>query len=155
MKTVLSFLLTLAFVSSSFAQAEKEKKPMAKKPAAEKPAPAAAPKTEEAKPEETKTQKALPMNVRVDAIDVAAKTFTMTRKKDKVSVKHVVADATEIKNSGVAAKFEDIKVGDTVAGSRIKKSDTEYDVVKITKFGAAEKEKPSAPTPKAEGAAKP
>ena len=46
--------------------------------------------------------------------------------------------------------FGDIKLGESVSGLRLKKSDTEYEVVKITKFG------PAAPkAPKAAGDAKP
>lgn len=155
MKTVLSLLLSLACVSSGFAQAAAEKKAMPKKPAAEKPAPpAAAAKSEEATPAKDATaQKALPMNVRVDAIDPASKSFSMTRKKDKVTVKHIVTTTTDIKNAGAAATFEDIKVGDMVAGSRVKKSDTEYEVIKVTKFGPADQK--AAAAPKADGAAKP
>ena len=93
--------------------------------------------------------KPLPMNVRADLIDTKAKTFTMKR-KDGVEVKHVVTDKTEIKNGEAAAKLSDIKVGEYVSGSRIKKSETEYEVVKITKFGP-----PPPKKPKAEGDAKP
>ena len=46
-------------------------------------------------------------------------------------VKFVVTDKTEIKNGYAVAKFEDIKVGDFVSGSRLKKSETEYELVKI------------------------
>lgn len=93
--------------------------------------------------------KPLPMNSRADAIDTKAKTFTMKR-KDGVEVKHMITDKTEIKNGEAAAKLSDIKVGEYVSGLRLKKSDTEYEVVKITKFG------PQAPKkPKAEGDAKP
>jgi hypothetical protein len=85
--------------------------------------------------------KPLPMNAKVDAVDAAAKTFSHNN-KNGTTVKFVVTDKTEIKNNGADAKFEDIKVGDTVAGLRLKKSNTEYEVVKITKFGAvAPKEK--------------
>ena len=98
------------------------------KKAVEKPAAATADAVKAAKP--------LPMHSRADAVDAAAKTFTMTR-KDGVSIKHVVTATTEIKNGEAAAKFEDIKVGDFVSGLRNKKSDTEYEVVKITKFGPA------------------
>jgi len=91
----------------------------AKKPAAEPGAP-----------------KAIPMYSRVDMIDTKAKTFT-TKKKDNTETKHVLTATTEIKNGEAAAKFEDVKVGDTVSGLRLKKSPTEYEVVKITKFGIA------------------
>ncbi len=80
--------------------------------------------------------KAIGMYSRVDSIDAAGKTFTHRNADGKV-VKFVVTDRTEIKNSDKPATLGDIKVGDTVSGSRIKKSDTEYQVVKITKFGVA------------------
>lgn len=80
--------------------------------------------------------KAMPMFTKVDAIDAAAKTFSHNN-KDGTVVKFMVTDTTEIKNGEAAAKLGDIKVGDTVSGSRIKKSATEYEVVKITKFGPA------------------
>lgn len=99
----------------------------------------------EAKPAEAKAGKTLPMNSRVDSIDTAGKSFTQ-KTKDGKEVKHVLGASAEVKNNGAAAKFEDIKVGDTVSGSRIKKSDTEYEIVKITKFG------PAAPKKAKEGA---
>ncbi len=80
--------------------------------------------------------KPIPMFSRVDAIDTKAQTFT-NKRKDNTEVKHVITATTEIKNGEAAAKFEDIKVGDTVSGLRLKKSETEYEVVKITKFGVA------------------
>ena len=88
--------------------------------------------------QETKSAKELPMNSRVDSIDAAAKSWIQKTKEGK-EVKHVLGSTAEIKNNGADAKFEDIKVGDTVAGLRLKKSDTEYEVIKITKFGPAKK----------------
>ncbi len=78
--------------------------------------------------------KAMGMYVKVDTIDAKAKNFTHTN-KDGTVVKFVITDTTDIKNGEAAANLEDIKVGDQVSGSRIKKSPTEYEVVKITKFG--------------------
>lgn len=92
--------------------------------------------------------KAMGMYVKVDSIDAAAKTFSHTN-KDGTVVKFMVTDKTEVKNGDAVAKLGDIKVGDTVSGSRIKKSPTEYEVVKITKFGPAPERK--AKEPKAEG----
>ena len=80
--------------------------------------------------------KALGMFTKVDAIDDAAKTFSHTN-KDGTVVKFMVTDTTEIKNGDAAAKLGDIKVGDTVSGSRIKNSATEYEGVKITNCGPA------------------
>lgn len=146
MKKLLTILTLTAFAAipaTSFAADKKEA-------AAAKPAEAKAEKAKEEKPAEAKEGKNMPMNARVDAIDAAGKTFTQTLKKDGSVVKFVLTDKTDIKNGGAAAKFEDIKVGDTVSGVRMKKSDTEYEVVKITKFGvAAPKEK------KADGEKKP
>jgi hypothetical protein len=78
--------------------------------------------------------RAIPMYVRVDMIDPATRTFSLKR-KDGVLIKHVVPAEAEVKQGPVAAKLEDIKIGDYVSGSRRKVSETEYTVVKITKFG--------------------
>jgi hypothetical protein len=86
--------------------------------------------------------KAIPMHVRADAIDAKAKTFTM-KKKDGTEVKHVLTDSTTIMNGEAKAKLEDVKVGEYVSGLRKKKSETEYEVVKITKFGPAPEKKPA------------
>ncbi|MEK0449791.1 MAG: hypothetical protein RL088_2059 [Verrucomicrobiota bacterium] len=125
----LTFGLAIVASPAAFAQAKK------KEPAAPAAAPAGAPAADAKKPE-AKAAKPLPMNARADEIDAAGKTFTQVNKDGK-KVKHVISDATEIKNGEAAAKFEDIKVGDTVAGLRNKKNadGTEYEVVKITKFG--------------------
>jgi len=78
--------------------------------------------------------KALPFNIQVSTIDAAGKFWTHKNKTGK-EVKFVVTEKTEILNGTAPAKLEDIKVGDWVSGLRVKKSDTELDVVKITKFG--------------------
>ncbi len=85
--------------------------------------------------------KTIPMHSRADVIDLAGRTFT-TKRKDGVEVRNVIPDGAEIKQGTAAAKLEDIKVGDYVSGSRRKLSDTEYTVVKITKFGPKETKKP-------------
>jgi len=88
------------------------------------------------KPAETpkvKVEKPMPMHAVVDSIDATAKSFTHKNKDGKM-ITYMVTDKTEIKNGEKIAKFEDIKVGDNVHGMRLKKSESEYDVVKITKF---------------------
>lgn len=147
MKPLLSIItitaLTLGLSSGSFAADAKTKT------AAEKAADTAKKAGDTAKPAAEKVTgeaKSIPMYSRADAIDVKGKTFTMT-KKDGVAVKHVITDTTEIKNGEAAAKLSDIKVGEYVSGLRKKVSDTEYTVVKITKFGPKEEKK--------EGEAKP
>jgi hypothetical protein len=156
MKKVLSIItlgaVALALPSSGFA-AEKKAKPAAEATAPAAPAEGAKKPAEPAKkaaeaPAAAGEAKPLPMNAKVDAIDAKAKTFSHTN-KDGTVVKFTVTDKTEIKNGEAAAKLEDIKVGDTVAGLRLKKSATEYEVVKITKFGVA------APKEKKPDAAKP
>ena len=77
-----------------------------------------------------------PMYVPVEAIDARARTFT-SKSKDGKETKFVITEKTEIQNGTEPAKFDDIKVGDSVSGVRLKKSDTEYEVVKITKFGVS------------------
>jgi hypothetical protein len=110
--------------------------------------PAAAAKDATAKA--TGQAKAMPFSARADTIDAKAKTFTMKR-KDGVEVKNVVSDTTEIKNGETAAKFGDIKAGNYVSGTRLKKNDTEYEVVKITKISAEAPKR----APKPAGEAKP
>jgi hypothetical protein len=90
------------------------------------------------------TERKLPMNSRADEIDVAQKTFTHVTAAGK-RVKHILAATTPIQQGEAVAKFEDIKVGDTVSGSRVKVSDTEYTVVKITKFGVVAKKAAAKP----------
>ena len=149
----LLFTLTLACAlalgsNTAFAQAKK-KPAAAPAPAADKPAdaPADKPKADAAK------AKLLPFHSTVDSIDAAGKSFTH-KNKDGKEVKNVVTAKTEIKNGEKDAKFEDIKVGDEVKGSRMKKSDTEYEVVKITSIGAPEK-KPAADTKPVKPASEP
>ncbi len=138
MKKLLTLLTLTALATlpaTTFAAAKKEAAPAAT-PAA-KPAATPAPKPAAA-------AKAMPMYSEVSTIDVAAKTFTH-KNKDGKEVKFVLTDKTEIKNGDAAAKLEDIKVGDYVSGSRLKKSETEYEVVKISKFGPKAEKKPAAP----------
>ena len=149
MKKLIS-TLTLAGVlalgsQSAFAQAKK-------KPAAPADAPAAAekPKAAAEKPKAAvDATKPMPMHTVVDSIDAAGKSFTH-KNKDGKEVKYVTTAKTEFMNDGKAAKFEDITVGNEVNGTRLKKSDTEYEVVKTTYIGAP---KPKAAKPA--GTAKP
>lgn len=135
MKKLLTILTLTAFAAlpaTTFAAPKKEAAPAAT-PA---PAKAAAPKAAVAKP--------MAMYSEVTTIDAAGKSFTH-KNKDGKEVKFVITDTTEIKNGDAAAKLEDIKVGDYVSGSRIKKSETEYEVVKISKFGPKTEKKAAAP----------
>lgn len=135
MKThLLLALAALALPISASAQAKKAEPSVV-------PPPAKA--SEPAKPgkEEPKTAKTMPMNSRIDEIDAAGKSFTQNT-RDGRKIKHVITGKTDIKQGRDSAKFEDLKVGDMVAGSRVKKNaeGTEYEVIKVTKF--APKAKP-------------
>jgi hypothetical protein len=140
MKKLFTLMTVAAFAFAPGSMAA-EKKVAAEKAPAEK-AVDAAKKPAEAVKEAAAEAKPLPMHSRADTVDAAGKTFT-TKRKDGVEVKHVVTDKTEIKNGEAAAKFEDIKAGDFVNGLRLKKSETEYEVVKITKIGPAPEKKPA------------
>lgn len=131
MKKCLHLLVALTLAHSAFGQASKPAPGTAAKPAE-----AAKPATKEEAKEPAKDARPLPMNARVDEIDAAGKTFTQNT-RDGRKVKHVITSKTDIKQGRDSAKFEDIKVGDMVAGSRLKKTadGTEYEVIKITKFG--------------------
>ena len=135
--TILTLTAFAAFPATTFAAAKKEAAPAATP--APKPAATPAPKAPE-----PKAAKPMPMYSEVAAIDVAAKSFTH-KNKDGKEVKFTLTDKTEIKNGADAAKFEDIKVGDYVSGTRLKKSETEYEVIKISKFGPKTEKKAAAP----------
>jgi len=124
MKKFLTFLTLTAFTALSATSIAAPKKDAAAATPAPKPAATPA----------APTTRTLGVSTKVDTIDAKAKNFTHTN-KDGTVVKFVITDTTDIKNGEAAAKLEDIKVGDMVSGSRIKKSATEYEVVKITKFG--------------------
>jgi hypothetical protein len=126
-------LLSVACISLASAGAAE---PKAKKTDA--PAPAAA---------EQNAERKLPMYARVDAIDTKGKAFIQKR-KDGAEIRHVITDATEMKNGDAPAKFSDIKVGDWVSGLRQRTGENEYAVLKVTKIGPASERK--AKEPKAE-----
>ncbi len=128
--------VVLALPASGLAAEKKAKPADTAKPAAEKPADPAKPAAEKVAGE----GKTLPMYAEVSAIDAGGKSFTH-KNKDGKEVKFVITDKTEIKNNEAPAKFADIKVGDYVSGSRVKKSDTEWEIVKISKFGPKEAKK--------------
>ena len=136
MKKILAAITLAAFVATPASLlAKKAAAPAAAAPAAAAPAaaaPAAAAPAAAAAP--VAAVKSLPMTTAVDAIDAATKSFTHNN-KDGSAVKFVVTATTVIKNGEADAKFEDIKVGDTVNGLRVKKSATEWEVTKITAFG--------------------
>jgi hypothetical protein len=133
--------LALACAPAALAQAKK------KEPAPAKPEPAAVDPT--AKPAEkpadkpadkpatpAKAARPQPFNSTAEEVDAAGKSFTHVNKDGK-KVKNVITDKTVFKGEAATKKFEDIKVGDTVNGSRAKKDDagTEYEVLSVTFVG--------------------
>ena len=141
-------LLTLATISAVALGLPTASIAAPKKEAAAAAPAAPAADAKKAAPDAPKPAKPLPMYSRADTIDAAAKTFTH-KNADGKEVKFTVTATTEIKNGEAEAKFEDIKVGDFVSGLRLKKSDTEWEIVKITKFAPAPA-KPAAVAPKKE-----
>ncbi len=79
----------------------------------------------------------LPFHTTVDELQPSA---FIHQNKDGKKVTFRITEKTVIKQGETDARFTDIKLGDTVSGSRIKTKDdgTEYEVVKITKFGRKE-----------------
>ena len=149
----LLFTLTLAAafaVGSQSALAQAKKKPAAP---ADAPATADAEKPKAAVAEKPKAPadptKPMPMHTVVDSIDASGKSFTH-KNKDGKEVKYVTTAKTEFKNGEKDATFADIKVGNEVNGMRLKKSETEYEVVKTTYIGA-----PKPKTAKPAGTEKP
>ena len=152
----LLFTLTLAGAlalggQSAFAQAKK--KPAEAPAAAAEKTKAAGEKPKAEGDAKAKTAKARGFYISADEIDAAGKSFTHVNKKDNKKVKYVVTATTEIANDGKPAKFEDIKAGDFVSGSLSSKSETENEIVKITKFGP-KAEKPAGEAKKPAGDAK-
>jgi hypothetical protein len=85
-------------------------------------------------PATAKVAKAMPMHTKVDTIDVATKSYTHTTQKG-TKVTNTLTATSVVMQGDKPAQFSDIKVGDYVSGTHLKKSDTEYEIVKITKFG--------------------
>jgi len=85
----------------------------------------------------------VPLYTEVSSIDTVGRTWTH-KNKDGKEVKFFVTSKTDITNNRATAQFDDIKVGDWVSGLRLKKNDTEYEVIKITKFGP-KTDKPATP----------
>jgi hypothetical protein len=75
----------------------------------------------------------LPMRIRVDAIETESRTL-ISERKDGVRIRSVVIESADIRNGFAEARFEQIKVGDMVNGSRVKRAEDEYEVLSITKF---------------------
>lgn len=118
---------------SLYGQAKKKPAEPAPGAAAEKPAEPAKP---EAKAPPAKAGRPMPFNATADEVDAAGHSFTYETQNGK-KVKNIITDKTEIKQGEAAATLADIKPGDSVSGLRVKKNEdgTEYEIVKITKFG--------------------
>jgi hypothetical protein len=121
----------MALVPGAMAQAKKKPAAEAAKPAA------AAPATGEAK---AKPAKAFPFESVVDEIDPLGKSFVHNNVDGK-KVKFILAADAPVKKGEAEGKFEDIKVGDSVSGMRVKLNPegTEYQMTKISNYGVKEK----------------
>ncbi len=75
----------------------------------------------------------LPMRIRVDAIEAENRTL-ITQRKDGVAVRSAITDRTEFRNGFAEAGFGDIRAGDMVNGSRVKRGDAAYEVLTITRI---------------------
>lgn len=70
-------------------------------------------------------------------VDEVGDHWFIHKNKNGTKVVFVVTDKTVVKQSGAEANFAGVQVGDTISGVRIKAKEdgTEYEVVKISKFG--------------------
>ena len=144
------FLFAVAFFFSlvapvALAQANKPAPAVPATPNATKPAAPATPTTNGEKPTAAAKARSNPFNTTVDEVDAVGKSFTHFNKDGK-KVKHLITETTIFKGEATGKKFEDIKVGDAMNGSRVKLNDagTEYEVVSITLVGV----RAARPTPK-------
>lgn len=140
----MTVLAALTFAVPAFAAEKKSAKPAAVEETA--------PKADEEKPTSTKP---LPYRGTVAAVDAAAKTFTTKNKDGKENVFHVT-DKTVIMKDKSSATFADIKEGEAVRGTRIKKGDQNWEAVKVL-IGAkaAAEPKTESAKPTAEGKKEP
>ncbi len=148
---VLSVVVAMALAPGAMAQAKK-KPAEAGKPAAEAAKPAAAAAAPAAADAKAKPAKAYPFESVVDEIDPAGKSFVHNNVDGK-KVKFVLAADAPVKKGEAEGKFEDIKVGDSVSGLRLKTNPdgTQYEITKITNYGVKEKkgkEEPKKEEPK-------
>lgn len=82
---------------------------------------------------EVKAVVAIPYRGDVAAIDAGAKTFTLKGKsKERI---FAITSTTKLLKDGSPATWEDLKVGEAVRGSAIKKTEGQYEAVSV-KFGA-------------------
>lgn len=131
MKKLLTNSIVAALVyglsTTTFAAETKMKKDA---PAA---APAAEAKAADVKPPESPKEKKagpLPFQGKVDTIDADGKKFTTKNKDGKMNTFNIT-DKTVITKDDAPAKFADLKIGEVVRGTRIKKGEGEWDAVKV------------------------
>lgn len=116
--------LSVGLSTTTFAAEKKKMEPAAATPApdAKKSAEAATPKPKKDGP--------LPYQGKVDTLDAKAKKFTTKTKDGKVHT-FTLTDKTVILKNDAPAKFDDVTVGETVRGTRLKKGEGEWEVVKL------------------------
>lgn len=134
MRTLHSLILTLGITLSLSALGAPKAAPAApksdEKPGAAPPAAAAAAK-----------EKKLPFAAVASSVDATGFTH---KNKDGTLERFTVSEKTPVENDKAAAKWADVKPGDEIHGSRLKKADNEWEVIKITHFGPPKTKEPKA-----------
>src|SRR5262245_27893687 len=121
-------LLILGFALHSLAWAAAPK-PTTRKPST--PAGEFAPATKETDISAPPVEKAKAFTITADEVSEAG--FVSVGKDGKRITCKVTKD-TAVAQGKAAAKFSDIKAGDVVTGTRRQVTETEYELVKVTKF---------------------
>lgn len=86
---------------------------------------------------------AIPYRGDISAIDAGAKTFTIKGKKSKERI-FAITPTTKLLKDGNPAAWEDLKVGEAVRGSAVKKSEGQYEAMSV-KMGAKTSEPANKP----------
>ena len=118
--------------------------------AASKESPVASPSPE---PASTAPSRPIPFNGKIFAVDKVARTFSTQNKEKKTRIFEITAE-TKIVRNNKPATFDDLKDGEEIRGSAMKKGDGRFDVlsVNIGPRPDAAKGAPSAvPTPTPSG----
>ena len=85
----------------------------------------------------------IPFNVTIFAVDKAAKTFSTQNKEKKIRV-FAITPETKITKSAKPAGFEELKAGENVRGSALKKGEGHFDVLSA-EIGAKDESAKAAP----------
>jgi len=81
-------------------------------------------------PAPTAPARPIPFNGKIFAVDKAAKTFSTQNKEKKIRIFEINAE-TKIAKNNKPATFDDLKDGDEIRGSALKKGDGRFDVLSV------------------------